>query len=490
MGKHRLSGGSDFSNATMLTNRLQLFSESPIETGVFLAMLMPWVAGAWKPGLGTGKFQRGMQIAATILWFFMLAGVSLTYSRGPVTGMLAGALVFLVYARMSQWRRWRALLFGMTGGLCLMAVLLLLSPAGIRFAPNFIVSDASVANRWELWKGASQMIFIRPWNGIGTGEGGFVFSQWFQPEHLDYVYTSLLNSWLEIGVESGLPALSVCIFSCMLAQGLVWARLLEVNGTGPKKPEMARRWTFASVPAAASLATLMVCGMTSSVHNYKGVPWMLAANVVVLAACGVSWRRQVRWRRLLAVSAGITCLALAGLWTFSASVSSEYAMKISIAKDGVVRLEKKQARHDEDRSLAVLCDRNQLGRLYGKRLREMLNINKRYDMFVIPDPRRLLPEPKFWLPADGDVAAFGRSVTLLAHVPPKKGRTCYLVHPEGIWTAENAGVRRVVWHPLYDLDAERDDGQAGDDLIELRISSSLGGACDWDVIKQAKGFFW
>lgn len=453
-------------------------------------MLMPWAVGVWLLISRPGLTQTITKITAMLLWFVMALGVSLTYSRGPVVGVLAGALVFLIDASVSHWARWKALLICIAGGICLMFGLLWLSPAGGRFAPGFIATDASVANRWELWKGASQMIFIRPLAGLGAGDGGYVFSQWYQPEHLDYVYTSLLNSWLEIGAESGIPALAVCIFLCLLALGLILFRRSERNDTAMKSAPLAQRWTFVSVPAAASLATLMVCGMTSSVHVYKGVPWMVAANLLALAACGAAWRRQMRWRCLLAGSMGMTCLALAGLWIFKTAVSNDYAAKVAITADGVVKLKKQHAQRGAGRPLAILCDREQMGRLHGKRLREMLATVEAYDVFVIPDPRRLLPDPNAWLPENCDVAAFGRSVALLHRVPMEKGRTCYLVHPKGAWLSHDAGVRGIVWLPHYDLETGRHEKQAQGEMLEYRISSSLGGACSRGVIQQAKGFFW
>ena len=451
---------------------------------------MPWVFVAWPVKFSAKVGNSTIRIFSVVLWIALLIGVSLTYSRGPVAGAMVGTVVFLLGAWMLNWPQWKILALAIAGGLGLMVGLIWLSAAGDRFSPSFISTDGSVANRLELWKGASQMVFLRPLNGLGLGEGGYFFSQWYQPQHLEYSYTSLLNSWLEIGVESGLPALAAGIFLCLFALGLVLFRQQAENTTEKIHVAPAHRWTHVSVPAAASLVTLMLCGVTSSVHAYKGIPWMIALNLVVLGACGVAWRRKIRWRPLFAVSAAITCLALVGLWIFSEVASKEYFARVEISGNGVVKLIRKSPSHNNGRPLGILCDRELMGRLYGKRLREMLATGVTYDVFIIPDPRKLLPETNAWLPAKSDLAAFGRSVTSLNRFPMENDHTYYLIHPVGKSLFHDTPGRKIVWKPQYDLEYDMDEKNPTDDLTEFRRSSSLGGACNRRVIEQAKGFFW
>jgi hypothetical protein len=72
--------------------------------------------------------------------------------------------------------------------------------------------DRSVLNRFTLWTGGLRMIADRPLAGWGNGTAGVNFDNWYQDLSSSTVHGTMVNSYLNIGVEWGLPALGVVLF--------------------------------------------------------------------------------------------------------------------------------------------------------------------------------------------------------------------------------------------------------------------------------------
>ena len=77
-----------------------------------------------------------------------------------------------------------------------------------RIDPRFVAGDASAGNRLVLWKGGLQMMAAAPWHGWGSGRSGSGFMHWFQPLESTQEYAGMVNSYLHVGVEYGLPVLA------------------------------------------------------------------------------------------------------------------------------------------------------------------------------------------------------------------------------------------------------------------------------------------
>jgi len=86
-------------------------------------------------------------------------------------------------------------------------VLLVATGFFARIEPSYISQDASAGNRLTLWKGGLQMIAASPWRGWGEGKSGPEYMHWFQPLEAKEAYAGMVNSYLHVGVEHGLPVL-------------------------------------------------------------------------------------------------------------------------------------------------------------------------------------------------------------------------------------------------------------------------------------------
>lgn len=131
--------------------------------------------------------------------------LSKTYSRGA----LVAGLVALGWWTLSnrQPGRWRWL----STRLVIVIACVIFTGFVSRVTPAFVATDRSVSNRWELWHEAIRMIEAAPFHGWGSGESGRAFMNWFQPLDRMEGYATMVNSFLQVGVEQGLLVLFLAL---------------------------------------------------------------------------------------------------------------------------------------------------------------------------------------------------------------------------------------------------------------------------------------
>jgi hypothetical protein len=479
-----------FHKQFFLNERWRACFESPIECGIVMAAMVAWL---FLPLL-LWPINRWLRVGIS----FILAGAAvclvLTGSRGPIlAGFVSFAAIFALGWRHGLISR-KALAAPCLAGVLSLAFSVFLLPAGKRMGDMVSGGDASILNRLELWRAAGPMSFIKPLTGIGGGESGYFFSQWYQPERLNYSYTGLLNSYLEIAVERGLP-----VFAGMMALGFIlMASVWFKSGSGvppfgTKRQAAASTLQVAGICAAVSLLVVLLCGLTCTVQDYATVNWIVLFNVVVLCVRAFVLRRALPWAKLAGGAACFAALALAGLWGWGGFYADNYNLRVYLGEGGVVRLVKTVTPGGEaladGQKLLVFCDRAELGVLYGKKLRAMLSASSLYHEFVVLDPRRAPPES---LPMGNyDIAVFGDAVRWLPGLPSLGTKRWHVIHPRGGFADAPKGITATVWLPLYDSTgrdtAWRDESR---DDVTRRESGSLGGFCGLEIILQAKGFFW
>ena len=74
-----------------------------------------------------------------------------------------------------------------------------------------IADDASVTNRFSLWKSGLQMAYENP-AGFGSGKSGSEFMQWYQDPDRTEGYRTMVNSYLTFLVERGWVVFGGCLF--------------------------------------------------------------------------------------------------------------------------------------------------------------------------------------------------------------------------------------------------------------------------------------
>ncbi len=163
--------------------------------------------------------------AALLLAMAAVAVMGLTYSRGALVGALAGSAVLL----MCRWdaRKW------ILAGMAFFAAVCALLPAGAERAASIAHSwdEASIANRFVVWKGALAMLWDHPVRGVGFDNFREVYATWYQPAHMQGVHLTALNDLLTIGAGAGIPALwTACILLVLVAALGIYALRLRPSG--------------------------------------------------------------------------------------------------------------------------------------------------------------------------------------------------------------------------------------------------------------------
>jgi O-antigen ligase len=207
---------------------------TPNYAGAFVATM---VVLLWS--LTTSRW-RGMGLIAEAAGLFLLAK---TYSRGAVAAWTLawgfGVLASRGWENASQRRIWLArvgLLVTMllvTGfGWSRAAPRLAGAPASDLSMPKTLAEnksdgaseDGSVTNRLALWRGGLQMIAAAPLTGWGAGESGRAYMNWYQDIGRTEGYSTMVNSYLHIGVEQGLPVLGAVLGVLAWLLTTVWRR--------------------------------------------------------------------------------------------------------------------------------------------------------------------------------------------------------------------------------------------------------------------------
>jgi hypothetical protein len=89
-----------------------------------------------------------------------------------------------------------------------------------RLSPQFIGQDLSIWHRLDLWLDGCKLIAASPLCGWGGGNAGLVYANWYQPIGERVIYGTMVNSYVNVGVEYGLPLLSVIVMLLFSAIGV------------------------------------------------------------------------------------------------------------------------------------------------------------------------------------------------------------------------------------------------------------------------------
>ena len=272
--------------------RWNLGWSNPNQAGVFIAMLIPWL---WGLGSFAGSGSRRMDLfyslllaAELSLWFLLCK----TYSRGALVAVgLAGVAFFL-------WRYIRDRKFSERGLMAVrlsgIGVLLVLTGFFSRIDPRFVSQDASAGNRIVLWKGGLQMIAVSPWQGWGNGQSGSGFMHWFQPLESHEMYAGMVNSYLHVGVEYGLPLLVLVMSLALGLLALSWGCGRECVGVECSSNQPSRdgasNFSVAAFLMAAGCSWLvfLIANVFSTLWIFKNLWWVPAVDCAVIPL--VSWK--------------------------------------------------------------------------------------------------------------------------------------------------------------------------------------------------------
>ncbi|MGE9291636.1 MAG: O-antigen ligase family protein, partial [Puniceicoccales bacterium] len=183
--------------------------ESPNEAAIFFATLIPFL---WTGMLRLRKIRFGPTKYPLLVC--LVGGEATLYLGIALTGSRSGALAVIVGAGFYSLLLWRtgaiSLKFWTANALArilLFGAVALFTITGTRFSPEILLNDRSGAIRLDLWKAGLKMLSLEPWTGWGIGQSGLHYMHWFQPPDDPKRVAGMIQSFLHIGVERGLPAL-------------------------------------------------------------------------------------------------------------------------------------------------------------------------------------------------------------------------------------------------------------------------------------------
>lgn len=117
-------------------------------------------------------------------------------------------------SKITQLKRWHHWILPVTR-LVIIVICLIASSFSTRLAPSYTREDRSALNRIDLWKGGLELIEASPMRGWGWGQSGASFMHWTQPIGREEGYLSMVNSYLTVAVEAGLPLFTL-LFALIL----------------------------------------------------------------------------------------------------------------------------------------------------------------------------------------------------------------------------------------------------------------------------------
>lgn len=311
---------------------------------VAIAFLLPFTSKI--PDKKRRRFAFAVLLAVEISLWFVLAK---TYSRGA---LVAAGICFIccnafMFSRSES--KCRILGIALAKAVAVSAILLYTGFSN-RISPEYIGNDGSTSGRIALWTGGLKMVAQAPVCGWGSDKSGEEYINWYQDFSDERKYAGMVNSYLHIAVERGLPALFAAL-SILAFLFFADFRLRLKNGD-----------LFA---LALGLALLSLC-----VSNIFSTLWIVSSiryTGITIAAVSVIYA-IFKGRKILAfakiailsiVSAASICMCL---YLVGLALKPKFISKHS---DHITLVPNKPT----DKRIAVIADKDTFGKYFGKTLR-------------------------------------------------------------------------------------------------------------------------
>ncbi|QEQ00698.1 IctB family putative bicarbonate transporter [Thermosynechococcus sp. QKsg1] len=281
-GAEPLATWTDPESALANVTRVYSFLGNPNLLAGYLLPSVPLSAAAiavWRGWLP--------KLLAVVMLGMNTASLILTFSRGGWLGLVAatiagvGLLGIWFWPRLPlQWRRWGVpTVGGLAIALCIGAIVSV-APLRERAASIFVArGDSSNNFRINVWTAVQQMIWARPWLGIGPGN--VAFNQIYPLYQVNVRFTALsaYSIFLEILVEVGVMGFSVFLWLLAVLADRAWRCLQALRTT-------ANPQGFWLMGAVASMVGMLTHGLVDTIWFRPEVAtlwWLMVAIVASFA---------------------------------------------------------------------------------------------------------------------------------------------------------------------------------------------------------------
>jgi putative inorganic carbon (hco3(-)) transporter len=189
------------------------------------------------------------------LGLLVAAALVLSYTRNAWMGAAVGIVVV-------------ALLLGrlrfIAGMIAMLVLFYLVAPPSIqhRFQSGFNPEDPNTANRIEVWKTSMRLIRAHPWVGVGPESvRGKALHFRGTNEYPDWLYQHMLNNFLQIAAERGLPGLLLWLWFMGRLAWDAFRVYRRSRGGGALEGVDATEALMASTAALGAWAAFIVAGL-------------------------------------------------------------------------------------------------------------------------------------------------------------------------------------------------------------------------------------
>ena len=241
--------------------------------------------------------------------------------------------------------------------------------------PVPLSEDGSVVNRLALWRGGAAMIAAAPWTGWGAGESGRIYMNWFQDVDRTEGFTTMVNSFLHVGVEYGLGVLAAVVAGLGAVLALAW-QVGRGEGEGSEGGVYRSGALGITRPTSAAGASL-VAWAVANFFTTLWIDWKLW--IVPGLATGIMVWQVLRGRSILPVGlllrramwfGVVSALAVTfGLWFTGSFLAARSTNHIQPGADGAISVRARAAPVSEKIVWHVWPDPAVLGPTPGKELR-------------------------------------------------------------------------------------------------------------------------
>lgn len=286
--------------------------------------------------------------------------IGLTYSRGATLGWLLSILFFAFFqpATITPIRSGFAKQSFLLYKISIFTVIVVATGLSHRFA-DVLAGDGSSTNRLELWRGGLQLIASLPITGWGKGTSGLAFMQWLQNPSSTAGYGGMVNTYLHVAVEFGIPAFAVLCF--ILLVSILVGFQYERSAIPDKSP--------LPFGCATGLFGFAIAAIFTTLWTIPSVRWAPCALIALLLyklrdvkSTQPLFSNSMRW------AMGGSALLAVTLYCFAILAEASSRWSLRRTNDNAVRFTSR-SNPQSGIEVTILADGRILGPYYGKAIR-------------------------------------------------------------------------------------------------------------------------
>lgn len=332
--------------------RWNLGFSNPNIAGAFIAVLIAFlspITAVW-PKCKSVRFVFVLCFGAELILWFLLGK---TYSRGAFVAAVMCTLVCSVFFLLCRASKRNNIFRSLAIKAVLITIVILPTGFFARISPDYVKGDASISARTTLWQGGMKMISQAPLRGWGYGKSGEEYINWYQDLDDEREYAGMVNGYLLIATECGLPVLFFILLLFLFPISLGFISYRQLYGL--------------PLCGALGLLAFLIANLFSSLWVFKIFLWLITPIYILAGAyaCRLQFKELLRiFSYMLVASFSICLLVYSVSLYYSDNRITKFADYVRLNPGGFSKNIKK---------IAIFTDDSVLGKYYGKTIHNAKN---------------------------------------------------------------------------------------------------------------------